>query len=193
MTDQEATNLEGKEFRHGQGDDELKVNPADVPTVSLFALAQRGFSHVMGNEVASKLAAWKKGEAGAAATQAEVDAFVKAKREEALEKILNGTLGVRSASTPRVSGFDALVRRVAVEYLNARFAAYSKRTGQKVTLPTGDKVVSVPGRDMTREQLIEAELKRNGEAIKAEAKRRQDAALGTGEGDEADEMGDLLA
>jgi len=85
------------------------------------------------------------------------------------------------------------VRRVAVEYLNARFAAYSKRTGQKVTLPTGDKVVSVAGRDMTREQLIEAELKRNGEAIKAEAKRRQDAALGTGEGDEADEMGDLLA
>jgi len=183
------TDLEGKEFRHGTGEQEITVNPADIPTISLFALAQRGFSHVLGNEVASKLAAWKKGEEGGAATEEEVAAFVKSKREEALEKILNGTLGVRSAAAPRATGIEALMRRIAVEFLQARFAAFSKRTGQKVSLPTGDKVVNVAGRDMTREQLIEAELKRNGEQIRAEAQRRQ----GASEGEEGGELDDLLA
>ena len=81
------------------------------------------------------------------------------------------------------------MRRVAVEFLQARFAAFSKRTGQKVTLPTGDKVVNVAGRDMTREQLIEAELKRNGEQIRAEAQRRSGAA----ESEEGGELDDLLS
>ena len=81
------------------------------------------------------------------------------------------------------------MRRVAVEFLQARFVAYSKRTGTKVTLPTGDKVISVAGRDMTREQLIEAELKRNGEAIKQEAERRQASA---GEEEETATLDDLL-
>ncbi len=185
MTD--TTSLEGKEFKHG----EVSVSPADIPTTSLFALAQRGFSHVLGNEVASKLAAWKKGEAGAQASEEEIEAFVKAKREEALEKIMNGTLGVRAPSAPRASGLEALMRRVAVEFLTARFAAYSKKSGQSVKLPTGDKVVSVAGRDMTREDLIAAELKRNGEAIREEALRRQGA---TGEEEEASEsLDDLLA
>jgi hypothetical protein len=186
-----TTSLEGKEFKHGSGEDAITVSPADIPTVSLFALAQRGFSHVLGNEVASKLAAFRKTEAGAAADEAEVAEFVKAKRNEALEKILNGTLGVRSATAPRVTGLEALMRRVAVEFLQARFAAYSKKAGVKVSLPTGDKVVEVAGRAMTREQLIEAELKRNGEQIKAEALRRQGAA-GDDE-DEAASLDDLLA
>jgi hypothetical protein len=179
-----STDMEGKELKH----QDITVSPSDVPTVSLFALAQRGFSHVLGNEVASKLAAWKKGEEGAAASEDEIAAFVKAKREEALEKIMSGTLGVRSAAAPRVTGLEALMRRVAVEFLQARFAAASKRLGTKITLPTGDKVVEVAGRPMTREQLIEAELKRNGEAIKEEAERRQASA-----GDEEASLDDLLA
>jgi hypothetical protein len=185
-----TTSLEGKEFKHGSGEDAITVSPADIPTISLFALAQRGFSHVLGNEVASKLAAFRKTEVGAAADEAEVAAFTKAKREEALEKILNGTLGTRAASSPRVTGIEALMRRVAVEFLQARFAAYSKKSGTKVSLPTGDKVVEVAGRAMTREQLIEAELKRNGEAIREEALRRQGA--GAADEDEAS-LDDLLS
>ena len=111
------SDLEGKEFKHGTGEAAITVSPSDIPTISLFALAQRGFSHVLGNEVASKLAAWKKGEEGATAGEAEVAAFVQAKREEALEKIMQGTLGVRSATAPRVSGIEALMRRIAVEKL----------------------------------------------------------------------------
>jgi hypothetical protein len=42
---------------------------------------------------------------------------------------------------------------------------------------------------MTREQLIEAELKRNGEQIRAEAQRRQGASEGEDEGS----LDDLLA
>ena len=183
----EEITLEGKEFKH----QDITVSPADIPTISLFALAQRGFSHVLGNEVASKLAAWKKGEAGNAASEEEVAAFVAAKRQEALEKILNGTLGVRSAVAPRVTGIEARIRRVAVEFLQERFAAYSKKSGVKVSLPTGDKVVEVAGRPMTREQLIEAELKRNGEAIRAEAERRQ-ATSAEGD-DETASLDDLVA
>lgn len=176
--------MEGKEFKHG----DITVQPADVPTISLFALAQRGFSHVMGNEVAAKVSAWKKTEEGASASEEQIAEFTAAKRAEALEKIMNGTLGVRSVSAPRVSGIDALMRRVAVEFLQARFAAYSKRTGTKVSLPTGDKVVEVAGKAMTREDLISAELKRNEAAIRAEAERRSGAAE-----EESDSLDDLLA
>src|SRR6202012_2738576 len=103
----------------------------------LFALAQRGFTHVLGNEVASQVAAWKKTEDGAKATDAEVEAYANEKRNEKLAKILEGTLGVRTAAGPRVSGIEALKRTIAVEFLKAKLKKYSEKTGNKGSLPPG--------------------------------------------------------
>lgn len=158
-----------KTFKWG----EISVHPSKIATQSLFALAQRGFSHVLGNEVAAQVSAFKKTEEGAKATEAELEAYAKEKREEKLAKILDGTLGVRTAAGPRVTGIEALMRTIAVEFLKARLKKYSDKTGTKVALPTGDNTITVAGKVMTREDLIASELRTSADAIKAEAERRQ--------------------
>ena len=153
---------------------DITTAPADVPTSSLFALAQRGFSHVLGNEVAAQVSAHKKSDEGKNKSEAELEAYAKEKRAEKLAKILDGTLGVRVASGPRVSGFEAICRSIAVEFLKARFKAYEAKTGNKVKLPTGEDTITVAGKSMNREQLVEAEMRARKDDIEAEAKRRQD-------------------
>jgi|HubBroStandDraft_1064217.scaffolds.fasta_scaffold17588_2 hypothetical protein len=139
------------------------VSPADVPAISLFALAQRGLTHVLGNEVASALTAWKKTDEGKAASQAQIDAWVKARRDAKFEQILAGTLGTRTASVPRATGIEALKRSIAIEWLKAKLA----KSGVK--LPTGDKTIEVAGTAMTRDELIAATLRNRGDKLQAEA------------------------
>src|SRR6266436_7557395 len=127
---------------------DISTAPKDVPLQSLFALAQRGYSHVLGNEVAAQVAAYKKTEDGAKASEADLEAWASLKRDEKLAKILDGTLGVRTAAGPRVTGVEALMRQIAVEFLRARFEAYSKKTGTKVAMPTGEKTVTIAGKAM---------------------------------------------
>lgn len=165
-----AADAADKTFKWG----DFILNPADVPVASLHALAQRGFTHVLGNEVASALTAWKKTEQGAAATQTEVDGWLKARREAKIEQIMKGELGVRAVSSgPRATGLDAVIRTVAIEWLKAKLG----KSGNK--LPTGDKTVNVAGKDMTRDDLIDSTVARAeklvyspGVTIKAEAERR---------------------
>jgi hypothetical protein len=158
------------------------ILPSEVPTQSLFAAAQRGISHLGGNEVAAQMSAYKQTEEGKVATEQELEAkeleFANAK----LDKLLNGTLGVRTSSGPRVTGVEALMRSIAVEFLKARFAAYSAKTGEKVSVPTGDKTITVGTQVYNRDQLIDAELRRNEAKIKAEVARRQ-AQVAEVEGD----------
>ena len=166
MTDMENGN---KSFKWG----DISTNPADLPAQSLFALAQRGYTHVLGNEVASQVATWRKTEDGAKASEAEVEAYAKSKRDEKLAKILDGTLGVRTAAGPRVSGIEALKRQVAIEFLKAAIKAYNGKTGKNVALPTGEKVINYMGKEMTREQLVDAYSRANEAKVSAEAERRQ--------------------
>jgi len=151
---------------------DITTAPGDIPLQSMFALAQRGYTHVLGNEVAAQVAAYKKTEEGKTKSDAELEAYGNEKRKEKLAKILDGSLGVRTAGAPRVTGIDAVMRAIAVERLKGKLESYSKRNGTKVSLPTGDKTVKVLGEDMTRDQLIERELKFNGDKIRAEAERR---------------------
>ena len=168
MTDMENGN---KTFKWG----DISTNPADLPAQSLFALAQRGYTHVLGNEVASQVATWRKTEDGAKATEAEVTAWVTAKREAKLDQIMKGTLGVRVAGAAKVSGIEAIMRSVAVERLRVKRAKY------KLKLPTGDKTINVAGKDMDRDALVAAELRHGQAEIKAEAERRQSADIEVGE------------
>lgn len=164
---------------------DIVTPPKDVPLQSLFALAQRGYSHVLGNEVAAQVAAYKKSEDGAKATESELEAYASEKRNEKLAKILDGTLGVRTAAGPRVSGIEALKRTIAIEFLKARLKKYSDKTGTKVALPTGENTLSIAGKVMTREDLIASELRTSAAAITEEAERRQSVqAEGADVGDE---------
>jgi hypothetical protein len=166
MTD----DTEDKSFKWG----DIVVSPQDVPTVSLFALAQRGFTHVLGNEVASALTAWRKTEEGVKADDAAITAWTNEKRKAKLEQILAGTLGVRQPGAPKATGIEAIMHAIAVENLRAKLAKF------KLKLPTGDKTINVAGKDMDRDALIAAEL-RAGKmpdkvtSIADEAKRRSEA------------------
>lgn len=141
---------------------------ASVPEVSLMVLAQRGFTHVLGNEQAARLVAWRKTDEGKNADQAAIDAFLKKIRDEAFEKIMAGTLGQRTSGAPRVTGIEAYKRTVAVEWLKAKLG--------DVKLPTGDKTILVGPKDaqvaMTREQLIANTIKRREAEITALAEKR---------------------
>ena len=161
---------EDKALKHG----DISISPADVPAMSLFALAQRGFTHVLGNEVASALTAWRKSEEGIKADQGTIDAWVKARREVKLEQIMSGTLGVRVSrgTGTRVSLIEAIMRSIAIERLRVKLTKF------KLKLPTGDKTINVAGKDMGRDALIEAELRHGAAAIRSEAERRMAEDVG---------------
>jgi hypothetical protein len=146
---------------------DLSTPPKDVPTTSLFALAQRGYSHVLGNEVAAQVSAWKKTEEGAKATEAEIEAYANEKRQEKLQKILDGTLGVRSAAAPRVSGEEAIRRTVTVEVLKKFLKAHNLK------FPTGEDTITVAGKAMDREDLISAMYRKDKAKIDAEVEKRK--------------------
>lgn len=157
---------------------DIKVSPVDVPAVSLMALAQRGFTHVLGNEVAAALTAWRKTEEGKGADDAAIEAWVKDRRQAKLDQIMKGELGVRRAGTggARVTGFDAVLRRVATEWLTAKLGK----------LPTGDKTVSVKGKEFTRDELIATAVAKAdvmqfapGVTLRAEAERRNQVEKAT--------------
>lgn len=147
---------------------------ADIPMHSLVVMAGRTFSHILRNEVASAVKAWRESEAkaGRELAEDEIATYAKQKREEKLEKILNGTLGVRAAGAPRVSGIDAVMRQIAVEWLKAELAKRRGSDGKPLTLPTGDKTINVAGKDMDREALIEATLRKRQADIRSKAEQR---------------------
>lgn len=154
------------------------IATADIPAHNLSVLAQYGFSHFMGNQQASKIAGWLKTEEGATATDDEKDAKAKEFRDAAFARITEGELGVRvsTGTGGKVDSFTALCRKIAVERLTAKL----KKLGHK--LPTGDKVLSIGGKDMSRDDLIAAEMRHGQAAIEAEAQRRQ-AETASAEGD----------
>ena len=154
--------------------------PVDMPAITLLRLAQEGFTHYLGNRVSSKITAWRKTDEGKGADDAGIEAKAEEFRAEFLKAMDEGTLGHRVASAgPRVTGFDAILRAVCVEWLKAKLGASG------VKMPTGDKTVSVRGKDYTREQLVEQTVARadkveyaKGVTLKAEAERREAADKG---------------
>lgn len=161
------TDSEDKVFKWN----DIVIKPADVPTSSLFALAQRGVSHVLGNEVAAQVSAWKKTEDGQTATDEQTEAKAKEFRDAKLAKILDGTLGVRVATGPRVSGKDAVQRAVTVEVLRKFLKQH------ELKFPKGDETITVAGKAMDREALIAAMYRRDKAAIDAEVERRTSQAV----------------
>lgn len=147
---------------------DIKVAFGTIPQASLIALAQRGFTHIMGNEVAS---------AATAAKKAGKEFDPSAKRAEKLEAIFQGTLGTRTASGPRAMGIDKVMREVALETLRSTAAA------KKVKLPTKAEGIN---------KLIDNYLAKHEAVARAEAERRMEQQASAAELDD-DILGDLVA
>lgn len=150
----------------------ITIDSADLPESTVNALMSRGFAHILGNEVASKVTAWKKSEDGVNADADEVKAYTEAARNTMLQKLKDGTLGVRVGG-PRGTALDTIIRQVAIERLKANFAA------AKVKFPANNKdTVNIGGKQMNRTAIIEAHIEKYRDVIEAEAERRAAEAKG---------------
>lgn len=188
--------------------EKVVVDFTALPEVSQQALAQRGLTHVLGNEVASKVHSWA-GQEGQA--NSDDKATVKAWKDaneaklvdktaefvnDALKALVDGTLGTR-AGGPRLTPIDTIKRQIARGQIEAIFK------GHKISVPKGDKKVKTPDGEFTMDELIARRLvmvtkdgKDIGAAISAEAekelarrKREMDKQIAAVAGTE---LGDLL-
>lgn len=152
------------------GDNVLDVN--DIPLNVQLALMARGFTHVLGNEVASKVTAKAKKsaedkEAPRTLTEDEKTALAVGFRNAAIESIMDGSFGTHTrASGPKVGKLERIMRAFAVERLAIALAK------SKAKLPTKTATIKVSGEDLTRDQLIDRWLAKHGDEAKAEAERR---------------------
>ena len=161
---------------------EYTVDPHALPETSVQALLSRGFAHVLGNEVSSKIVSRIRreirGDLNEVASSEQVKAFRRANpdvieaweietEQGTMQALIEGTLGVRPAGTERVARVDPLTREVRKIAL-AEISEICK-TNQLV-LPKGKNKVTFPNGDsFTRENLIERRIVKHGERITKEA------------------------
>lgn len=140
---------------------DLSLDLSTVPQATVIALAQRGFTHVLGNEVASSVSGMKKetNEDGSAKySESELEAFANTKRQEKIAAMVAGTLGVRVGGGVRPTGIDKLIRDIVIAELRAIAVA------KKAKLPTKSEELN---------PLIEARLAKHGDRIRAKAEAQQ--------------------
>lgn len=157
--------------------DTFEIDTDELPEASVNALLQRGLTHYLGNEQASKVTSWKKSHEDA--DESAIEAQASEYRTAAYDALLNGTIGTR-AGGPKLKGIDRLIHLVAVEQITA-FAA-----SQKAKMPSGkgsaDKVAAMVDKWLSNES--------RKAAVVAEAQRRFDAQKDVGDEDFADMFGE---
>ncbi len=164
------------------------IDTAQLPESSLVALMNEGLTHYLGNRVASRVSGWCEAQAGENATkelvkvwkdshEAEVSAQAATFRQETIDKLLAGTIGVRAARGPSASAdpMVAEMRKLAKEELVAMLA----KAGMK--FPKKDEaLIFANGTKLTGDEMIARRLDaerqgNNREAIERQAKRNLDA------------------
>lgn len=171
---------------------------------SIVALINRGVNHVLGNEVASQVTAWKRAECGlkaddkspeakaaiakfTAENKEAIEAKTREYRDAKVADILAGKLGVRTGGGG--GAVDPLTRemnRIATAELQVLLEAHGLK------LPRGEDTLSMRGKDLTRGDLIAAHLAKHGDKVEKEAKANLAAAARKAKALVAD-AGDSLA
>ncbi len=163
-----ALNAGAKRARRNRRMDKLvygdySVDFDSLPAVSQAALALRGLTHLLGNEVSSKVLNWsgQEGQANSddkatikAWKEANADA-VKAKGVEfandMLQSLADGTLGNRVGG-PRLTPIETLKRQIAKGQIETILRA------AKIKVPTKDDTVKTPDGEFTMAQLVDRRL-----------------------------------
>ena len=185
---------------------DITRDPATMPEASRNALLARGFSHLLGNEQASKVVARiRKALAegkpdGYEATKADVQAFRESNgtlvsswgdeaRADALTALDEGTLGVHAARGPSRDPIESAMRTIA------RTLVSDTLKKNKLKIPSGDKTVTLAGQDFTMDELIDRQIAKNGDHIRKEAERKvaEDERRAKRLREEAAKAGDSLA
>jgi len=152
---------------------DYKVAMADLPEATIYALAQRGFTHVLGNEVASAVKVQKdKGEMG----DAELAVFAHDKRIAKINDMIAGALGV-SQSGPRATGIDKVIRDISVEEIKTQLVALNAKLPktQAKSMPTGKALTA----------LVDKYVEKHGDRLRKAAEiRMAEVAKATTDADE---------
>lgn len=137
-----------------------------LPPVSLHRLASYGLSHLLGNQMSSKVVAWSDKDENKDATD-EAKATVKAEfQAKAIASLMDGTIGQHAARGPSVDPVEAEMARIA----KTQVVTVLKANGTKV--PKKDEAVEfADGSKFTMGQLVERRLAnpKFTDAIKKEA------------------------
>lgn len=159
--------------------DSITVDFTSLPEVSQRALAQRGLTHVLGNEVASRVHSWAQAEGQAnsedkaavtawkAANADKVDAKTAEVRKDMLDALASGTLGERGSSGPRLSPVETIKRRIARGEITTILQAH------KIKVPKGEDKVKMHDGEFTMNELIDRRLAKpeHGERIAKAAEK----------------------
>jgi len=132
-----------------------------IPAASVMALLHKGFAHLMGNEAAARVTAWKE-----ANPEATPEAIAEAKtkfQSEFMANLLAGTIG-HGTRGPRGTAAETIARELAEKEVRAIL------TQNGLNMPSKDNVVSFPNGDaFTRKQLIDRRMANHGERLMREA------------------------
>jgi hypothetical protein len=180
---------------------EFVVDVEDLPQVSVDVLLQRGFTHLLGNEVASKVSAKVKGVAAEglgikvgevesseisqwrAEHGEEVAGFTAEARQEYVRALIAGAVGIKPGRAGNAeSKLEKLKRKIAWEEIKAVLGS------RGIDIPRGEQVVSFAnGEAFGKEELIDRRLGnvKHGPRIEEQAKGEL-AALRAVAGEEAD-------
>ncbi len=152
---------------------------ASLPEASVRALFARGLNHVLGNEVASKVTAWKGRFVESEKrdpSESEIDAARATYRDEMVGKIAAGTLGVRAVGVS-ADPVEALIERLAWEEIDTTLKAnkykwdFPKGADGK-RLKGSEGTVALPDGKFTKDELIERRLAKHGDRLRAAAEKQ---------------------
>lgn len=143
--------------------DSIAIDFASLPEASQHALAQRGLTHVLGNEVASRVHAWAQAEGQANSDDKATVAAWKAANASAItsktaevqadfvKALQEGTLGSRVAG-PRLTPLETIMRKAA----RGEIETILRANGVKV--PKGEDTIETADGAFTMAQLIDRRL-----------------------------------
>lgn len=144
---------------------DFSITITDIPASGIYYLLQYGFAKSVQDSVAGmkKKLTEEKGEDGEPKfTADEVEAQLREAQQERITRILEGTIGTRTAGAPRATPFEAMVTKVAKAMLKAAAAKIKK------VLPKADSE--------EYEALLAGFTAKHKERIEEEAKRRMEVA-----------------
>jgi len=154
------------------------VDTTTLPEASVSALLSRGLTHFLGNEQASKLASWVKGEGQANSDdKATCTAWKEANAQAVSDKmaelvksgiaaLTEGTIGTRASAGPRVSPLDTMVRSIAKKEVLGILATHSIKAPKK-----DEKVRFANGTEKSLDEMIATRIEKEGERITKEAEK----------------------
>lgn len=143
----------------------LSITITDIPAAGIAYLLQYGFAKSLQDSVAGmkKALSEEKGEDGESKyTGEEIEAALAAAMQERVTRILEGTIGTRTAGVPKATPFEARVTKVAKAMLKAAAA------NAKKVLPKADSEEYAA--------LLSGFTTKHRERIEEEAKRQMEVA-----------------